>query len=101
MAVVMAVPTLLKESNFDLLFTELAEGFEHGETPLTETGVSHLVLSTMACHGAVRAGEKLGAEDIALLISEADPIDFFLNCPHGRRVFRSFKRQEVEAWFDR
>ena len=96
-----SVPTLLKDSNFDLLLTELATGFDHGDENLTETGISHLVLSTMACHAAVRAGEKLGVEDVGELIKEADGIDFFLNCPHGRRVFRTFKRGEVEGWFDR
>ena len=96
-----SVPSLLKDSHFDQLFAELAESLENGSEDITETGISHRVLSTMACHGAVRAGERLGVEDVQALISEAEGIDFFLNCPHGRRVFRTFTLREVEGWFDR
>jgi DNA mismatch repair protein MutL len=60
-----------------------------------------LVLATIACHSAVRSGEHLSDDDLAFLIKEAATVDFYHNCPHGRRVFRWWSKGQVARWFDR
>jgi DNA mismatch repair protein MutL len=67
----------------------------------TNSHLAHNILATLACHSAIRAGEKLDVDDVNDLITEAHGVDFYLNCPHGRRVFKWWKRSEVEHWFDR
>ena len=64
-------------------------------------GLTHDILATMACHGAVRAGEKLGENELKILLNEARDVDFFHNCPHGRRVFRWWDEAQIARWFDR
>jgi DNA mismatch repair protein MutL len=65
------------------------------------TGLAHDLLATMACHGAVRAGEALGDAELKVLIEEASDVDFYHNCPHGRRVFRWWDEAQIARWFDR
>lgn len=98
---VLGVPSLLTERNLDKVFGEFAEC----ETPNDAKGVSEAllnhILSTIACHSAVRAGEELPDADLKHLLSEAETVDFFHNCPHGRRVFKWWTLRDVEKWFDR
>ncbi len=100
-AEVQRVPGLLKNADFEVLLSQLSESWKHAPAPLAEMEISHDVLSTMACHAAVRAGEEFDAAGVNDLLREANGIDFLLNCPHGRRVFRRFSKTEVERWFDR
>jgi len=45
-----------------------------------------LVLATMACHGSVRAGDRLSAEEATTLLRDLDKVDFSGHCPHGRPI---------------
>lgn len=55
-----------------------------------------LVLATMACHGSVRGGDELAAEEAQSLLSSLDDCDFGGHCPHGRPVLFSIKWSELE-----
>ena len=61
----------------------------------------HRRLSTIACHAAVRAGESLSDTERTQLVREAQRVDFYHNCPHGRPVMRWLSKREVEGWFER
>ncbi|MCX6127004.1 MAG: DNA mismatch repair endonuclease MutL [Proteobacteria bacterium] len=97
----LAVPALLAKADAEAL---LGAFIKRSETviPLeTNVGLGHEILSTMACHAAVRAGEGLGENELKALLSEAQDVDFFHNCPHGRRVFRWWDEGQIGRWFDR
>ena len=98
---VCGVPALLRKANLDSLFAEISSHLASGNPELQETDFGHKLLSTMACHSAVRAGEFLQREEVNSLLKEAVQVDFVLNCPHGRRVFKWWSKAEVEGWFDR
>ncbi|MBC7658189.1 MAG: DNA mismatch repair endonuclease MutL [Chitinophagaceae bacterium] len=92
---VRAVPSLLVNKDIQGTFASLLHGTkDHQE-------ILHDVLASVACHAAVRAGEELPEPELKQLVSEAKTVDFFLNCPHGRRVLRWWKANQVAAWFDR
>ncbi|MFK7824555.1 MAG: DNA mismatch repair endonuclease MutL [Oligoflexales bacterium] len=99
---VFAVPSILTGKSFELLFEDLAKPINQAaEDEILGSPLSHHTLATLACHSAVRAGEELTFEEIKILIRDARSVDFYHNCPHGRRVFRWFSKSTVEAWFDR
>jgi DNA mismatch repair protein MutL len=90
-----------------------------GRTPpqaVLKTVVDHLVtkdkvpsrevllndlLSLMACHAAVRAGDHLTPEAIAELIERRSLADDTHHCPHGRPTALLFSRHELERQFCR
>lgn len=95
---VLRIPSLLNNRNLSEVFCELSE---KEKDSCTMDEVHHLLLATIACHSAVRAGEVLSLDKIERLKEEAKEVDFSANCPHGRRVFKWFSGNEMKAWFDR
>lgn len=95
---VISVPSLLKDVHLESLFASLANQPPGDDPRLT---LNHQTLATMACHAAVRSGEELPEAELNHLLGEADSVDFYENCPHGRRVIRVWSRDEVGRWFDR
>jgi DNA mismatch repair protein MutL len=55
-----------------------------------------LVLATMACHGSVRAGDRLSAEEASALLVALDQVDFSGHCPHGRPIVTRIGYDELE-----
>jgi DNA mismatch repair protein MutL len=92
---VLAVPHLLVNRDVGGLLAAILSGRDRPEE------LAHDVLATMACHAAVRAGEDIPEPELKVLLKEAESVDFYHNCPHGRRVFRWWKQSQVAAWFDR
>jgi DNA mismatch repair protein MutL len=68
--------------------------------PTREQFLNNL-LSLMACHAAVRAGDPLSAEEIAALIAQRSLADDTHHCPHGRPTALLFSRQELDRQFRR
>ena len=54
------------------------------------------VLMRMACHSAVRAGERLDDREVRELLAKMDSIDFAVTCPHGRPVYTTIELSEIE-----
>ena len=56
-----------------------------------------MALATMACHGAIRAGDPLSIEECRALLRAMDAVsDFGGHCPHGRPVVHSLGFSELE-----
>lgn len=96
-----AVPLLLARADAEMLLRAFIERNDRALPLETNAGLAHDLLATMACHAAVRAGEALGEGELKALLREASEVDFFHNCPHGRRVFRWWSEQQMGRWFDR
>jgi DNA mismatch repair protein MutL len=79
------VPTILAHAHPERLVRDLVA--ELGKTAgRAFGGAADLVLATMACHGSVRAGDVLGADEAKSLLEALDQVDFAGHCPHGRPV---------------
>jgi DNA mismatch repair protein MutL len=61
----------------------------------------HGVLETMACHGAVRAGDPLPAAEAAALLAEGRGIPEGGHCAHGRPTEVRIPFADLERKFRR
>ncbi len=59
------------------------------------------LLSLMACHSAVRAGDRLTPEQMAALVEQRHLVHDTHHCPHGRPTALLFSRQELDRQFRR
>jgi DNA mismatch repair protein MutL len=59
------------------------------------------LLSLMACHAAVKAGDRLSPEEIATLIAQRHLVHDPHHCPHGRPTSLLLSRQELDRQFRR
>jgi DNA mismatch repair protein MutL len=71
------------------------------ERPPTREVLLNDLLSLMACHSAVRAGDRLTQEQMAALIEQRHLADDPHHCPHGRPTALLFSRHDLERQFGR
>ncbi|HXX50293.1 MAG TPA: DNA mismatch repair endonuclease MutL [Xanthobacteraceae bacterium] len=94
-------PSLLGEIDGAALVRDLAEHLgEWDETLPLERRLMH-VASSMACHGSVRAGRRLKAEEMNALLREMEATPNSGQCNHGRPTYVELKLADIERLFGR
>ena len=98
------VPALLGTCNVKVLLADLAEALAEAEseqeTRLLAERLDH-VLSTMACHGSVRAGRRMNPEEMNALLRDMEQTPFTGQCNHGRPTYIELKLADIEKLFSR
>ena len=98
---VRSVPALLAQAEPEgLLRDVLTDLREHGET-LRVAAARDELLSTMACHGAVRANRRLTVPEMNALLREMEITERSGQCNHGRPTWARFSLAEMDRWFMR
>lgn len=96
-----ATPGWFSDRHFNkLLIDTLDELADVGQSGRLEEAIDS-ILSRMACHGSVRAGDTLTHAEVRALLEQLDACDFGANCPHGRPVYFSMPLEELETRFHR
>ncbi|MEB3205775.1 MAG: DNA mismatch repair endonuclease MutL [Vampirovibrionales bacterium] len=60
-----------------------------------------LLIATLACHSAVRAGDVLTPEAMSNIIGEWLACCLPWTCPHGRPIAHTIRAEELNKFFDR
>ena len=94
-------PALLGKADAASLLRDLAEHMAEWDEALPlERRLLH-VAATMACHGSVRAGRRLKAEEMNALLREMEDTPNSGQCNHGRPTYVELKLSDIERLFGR
>jgi DNA mismatch repair protein MutL len=59
------------------------------------------ILSRMACHGSVRSGRQMRADEMNALLREMEATPHSGQCNHGRPTYVELKLHDIERLFGR
>ncbi len=96
-----AVPAGLRGGEGAGVLRDLLDELEsHGGSRAVEDRLD-AVLSTVACHSVVRAGDVLSPREAEALLVALDDVDFRAHCPHGRPCLLRISVGELARRFGR
>lgn len=99
---VQGIPAMLPaRTNVQQLIQDLAEHIKFQGGAENFEKILHDVLSTMACHGSVRSGRRLNAEEMNALLREMECTPHSGQCNHGRPTYIELSLKDIEKLFGR
>lgn len=98
---VRATPALLGPVDSAALLRDVRDALsEQGSVGVLQDRIE-AILSRVACHGSVRAGRRLQADEMNALLREMEATPLSGQCNHGRPTYVELKLSDIERLFGR
>lgn len=97
--VVREIPAMLRGSEVEALLRDvISDVLEHGSSERIRHHIND-ILSTMACHGSVRANRRLSLPEMNALLRDMEATERSGQCNHGRPTYSQLTLDELDKLF--
>jgi DNA mismatch repair protein MutL len=96
-----AIPQELSPAQAAEAVQEIFETVTSGRETADHPDQAERLLKTLACHGAIKAGQSLTEAEMRSLLRELDRAEQPSHCPHGRPLWFLLSLDEIERRFRR
>ncbi len=93
-----AIPALVARANIIEIISALLDSLASKESP---NPWEEKIAQSLACHGAIRAGQQLSNEEMRELIKQLEQTKQPRTCPHGRPTMIHLNSHQLEKEFGR
>ncbi len=94
-------PAILGEINARAMILDILDELDdQGESLLVQAQVE-AILSRVACHGSIRSGRRMRADEMNALLREMEATPHSGQCNHGRPTYVELKLADIERLFGR
>ena len=98
---VQSVPALLGHVDVQRLVLDIVDELSDGGTQQSLQTQLDAILSRVACHGSVRTGRRMQADEMNALLREMEATPHSDQCNHGRPTYVSLAMSDIEKLFGR
>ena len=95
------VPAILGQPDAAALLRDIADDLADLGASTRVQARMDAILSRMACHGSVRSGRQMRAEEMNALLREMESTPNSGQCNHGRPTYVELKLSDIEKLFGR
>ena len=94
-------PAILGEVNARAMILDILDELaDQGESQMVQAKIE-AILSRVACHGSIRSGRRMRAEEMNALLREMEATPHSGQCNHGRPTYVELKLSDIERLFER
>ncbi|HIF01258.1 MAG TPA: hypothetical protein EYQ63_30715 [Fuerstia sp.] len=94
-------PVMLPRGSFIRILRDLAAQLEESDGKTSRRDLLDHMMHTMACRAAIKAGQRLAAEEMQELLGQRHLVDDAHHCPHGRPTSLMLSRGTLDKQFGR
>ncbi len=98
---VQSVPAILGHVDVNLLVLDIVDELSDGGASQSLQSRLDAILSRVACHGSVRTGRRMQADEMNALLREMEATPHSGQCNHGRPTYVSLAMSDIEKLFGR
>jgi DNA mismatch repair protein MutL len=98
---VQATPAILGPVNAEAMLRDILDELDDLGESLTVKARIEAILSRVACHGSIRSGRQMRAEEMNALLREMEATPHSGQCNHGRPTYVELKLSDIERLFGR
>ena len=94
-------PAILGTVNATKLLRDILDELTDGDVSFQVQARVEAILSRVACHGSIRSGRRMRAEEMNALLREMEATPHSGQCNHGRPTYVELKLKDIERLFGR